>query len=45
MKKLTYMPTEKFLALSVAGHRQPDPVPHALVVAALLFVVTAMIAF
>jgi hypothetical protein len=41
----TNLPINKFLLLTMVGHRQPDPVPRELVLAALLFVVTALMAF
>jgi hypothetical protein len=41
-KKLSHLPLEKFMAVALAGHRQPDPMPLELVAAAAILVLTAL---
>ena len=42
-QQLKYLPIDQFLKLSVAGHREPDPVPKALFAAAFFFVISAIL--
>jgi len=42
-QRIKHMPLKRFLLVTQAGHRQPDPVPMELLAAAVLFVITALV--
>lgn len=44
-KRIKHLPLNRFLLVTTVGYRQPDPVPKELMAAAILFLVTALIAF
>lgn len=42
-KTVRHLPLNVFMTLAQTGHRQPDPVPHALLFAAVLFSLSAVL--
>jgi hypothetical protein len=45
MRKRKLLPIERFFGIGTIGYGEPDPVPKELMAAAMLFFLTALMAF